>query len=357
MVRRHSFLLIFILLINISSNAKDNNNFFFDFMGGTGILIPHPKLKQLGGSVSFINARLGFKTFGQKEWQRVYKLPEIGLGLSHNYLTSETIGNPTAFYSFINLPLLTESKLKLNLGINLGISWGFNQSSGTNHKNILIGSKCAAYTSLNINSSFKISQRIDLLISAEAYHISNGNTSKPNKGINMLGAETGIRYKLSKSLHQPITDPVTPLLKKTAIIVFGSWGWTQESNDFTTKVPVGSISIGYYRTINHKSRLSAGIDLFYDEGNLYSIQKDNELQNVLASGFSGGHELTFNNLSIVTQVGIYVRNPCPSDPFYYSRIGLRYNIAGKIIPSITMKAHGVAVDFIEWGIGYVLWKK
>lgn len=131
----------------------------------------------------------------------------------------------------------------------------------------------------------------------------------------------------------------------------------QESNTYTSKCSVGSLSAGYYRTINHKSKLSACIDLFYDEGDLYSSQKENQLKNVLAAGLSGGHELTFNNLSIVTQAGIYIRNPCPADPFYYTRIGLRYNIAGRIIPSITMKAHGVAVDFLEWGIGFVLWRK
>lgn len=206
MNKKYFFFLIFIFLIHISSNAQ--NNIFFDFTGGGGRLFPHPKLKYLAGSVTFYNARLGFKTSGLKEWQRVYNYPEIGIGLSHNYLTSKSIGNPTAVYSFINLPLIPNSKLKLNLGINLGLAWGFNQYSGQNQKNLLIGSKCATYVSMNINSTFRIGQRFELLVSAEAYHISNGNTSKPNKGINILGAETGVRYKLSNSPRKPNTDPV-----------------------------------------------------------------------------------------------------------------------------------------------------
>lgn len=355
MNKKYLIFFIFIFLIRINSIAQ-HDNLYFDLIGGGGRLFPHPKFQYLAGPVAFYNARLGFKTFGKKEWQRVYHYPEIGIGMSRNYLTSESIGNPTAVYSFINLPLLPDSKLKLNLGINLGLAWGFNQYSGENHKNILIGSKFASYLSMNINSAFRISQRFELLVSADAYHISNGNTSKPNKGINMLGAEAGVRYKLSKYSQIPITDPVIPKQKESSVIVFGSWGWTQESSTFTSKVPVGSLSTGYYRTINHKSRLSACVDLFYDEGDLYASQKENQLKNVLAAGLCGGHELTFNNLSIVTQAGIYIRNPSPSDPFYYTRIGLRYSIAGRIIPSLTMKAHGVAVDFLEWGIGFVLWK-
>jgi hypothetical protein len=96
--------------------------------------------------------------------------------------------------------------------------------------------------------------------------------------------------------------------------------------------------------------------LFYDEGDLYSMHKDNQLTNVLAAGICGGHELTISNLAIVTQLGIYLRDPCPSDPFYYTRFGLRYTIADRIIPSISMKAHGLAVDFLEWGVGFVLWR-
>lgn len=355
MNNKYLIFLIFIFLIQINSKAQ-LNNLFFDLLGGGGILFPNPKFQYLAGPVAFYNARLGIKTFGLKEWQRVYNYPEIGIGISHNYLTSQLIGNPTAVYSFMNLPLLPDSKVKLNLGLDIGLASGFNQNSGENQKNILIGSKFAAYLSMNINSAFQISQHFELLVSAEAYHISNGNTSKPNKGINMLGAETGVRYNLPKFPQSRITDPVIPKQKESSVIVFGSWGWTQESNTYTSKVPVGSLSTGYYRTINHKSRLSACIDLFYDEGDLYASQKENELKNVLAAGICGGHELTFSNLSIVTQIGIYVRNPCPTDPFYYTRIGLRYSIAGRIIPSLTMKAHGVAVDFLEWGIGFVLWK-
>lgn len=92
-------------------------------------------------------------------------------------------------------------------------------------------------------------------------------------------------------------------------------------------------------------------------GDLYSSQKENQLKNVLAAGLSGGHELTFNNLSIVTQAGIYIRNPNPNDPFNYERLGVRYLIAKRIIPSITIKAHEFKVDFVELGIGFVLWRK
>lgn len=332
------------------------NNLFFDITGGAGRLIPHhPEIRNLAGPVSFFNARFGLKTLGQKEWQRVYKYPEIGIGLSHNYLTSKSLGDPTAVYSFLYLPLTPASKLKLDLGVHLGFAWGFNPSTPQNQVNLAIGSACTAYASINLNTAIKIGQNFDLLLSAGGYHYSNGNLNKPNKGINMLGAETGLRYMLPKSDTELNTEPVIPLQKSSSVMVFGAWGWKKEVT-YSLGFPIGSLSIGYYRTINHKSRLSAGVDLFLDKGTLYYTQKENLLKNKLAAGVFGGHELTFNHLSIVTQIGIYIRNPNPTDPFHYERLGIRYVIAKRIIPSLTLKAHEFKVDFVELGLGFVLWK-
>ena len=355
MVKRHTLFLIFFLIIHINGNAQRSNP-FFDFTGGVGRLIPHYEtMNNLAGPVSFLNARIGLKTAGQKEWQRIYNYPEIGIGLSHNYLTQNFLGNPTAAYTFMNMPLLPLAKLKLNLGMHLGLAWGFNPYSEQNAENIAIGSKCTAYASINLNTTIRIGHNFELLLSAGGYHYSNGNTNKPNKGINQIGAETGLRYTLSKSSTELNTEPVPPIKKKSAVMAFGAWGWKKEATH-SSQYPAGSFSAGYYRTLTHKSRLSAGIDLFYDEGTLYYTQSENQLKNVLAAGLFGGHELTFNNLSIVTQIGIYLRNPHPYDPFYYERLGLRYIIAKRIIPSLSLKAHEFKIDFVEWGLGFILWK-
>lgn len=355
MAKRYSFILIFTLLIHISGKAQ-RNNLFFDLTGGSGRLVPHhPELRHLAGSVAFFNLRLGLKTLGQKEWQRVYDYPEIGIGLSRNYLTSKSLGNPIAIYSFMNLPLFPSSKFKINLGMHLGLAWGFNHWSEQNQENIAIGSYCSAYAALNLNTTVRIRENFDLLLSAGVYHYSNGNLNKPNKGINLLGAETGLRYSLPKTGTELNTEPIAPIVKSSSVMAFGAWASKKEATH-SSRYSAGTLSAGYYHTINHKSRISAGIDLFYDEGVLYYTQKENKLKNVLASGLFGGHEVTFSKLSIVTQIGIYIRNPNSNDPFYYERIGLRYVLAKGIIPSISIKAHEFKVDFIEWGIGFILWK-
>ena len=351
---KRSTLLIFCLLMYYSGIAQDKK-IFFDFTSGGGRLYPNAYESHLAGPVTFFNARLGLKTLGQKEWQRLYNFPQLGIGISHIYLTTKSLGNPMAVYSFLNLPLLGRSELKLNLGITLGVAWGYNPYRAQYPYDTVIGSLVAFYTSMNLNTSVHITKSLEFLFAFEFYHLSNGNTNKPNYGINMLGAETGLRYTLTHSNAVPNKDPVPPAEKNSSFIVFGSWGWKKEWVG-VSESNVGSVSAGYYRTINHKSRLSAGADLFYDEATLLETHKVNVPGNVLASGLFAGHELTISKLSIVTQLGVYIFNPNPYDPFYYTRIGLRYALGKRIITSLTMKAHGLAVDFLEWGFGYVFWK-
>ena len=356
-IKAQWYTLVFIVfLLYPFAGGAQNNNYFLDITGGGGKLISHhPLLDPLEGPVSFFNARWGIKTTGKKEWQRIFNYPIIGIGLSHNILTKAYLGNPTAAYTFMYLPFFGIAKIKFNMGIHLGLAWGINPYGEQNPLNVALGSKCAAYASINLNTTFKLNSNLDLFLCAGGYHYSNGNTTKPNKGLNQLGTEGGLRYRLTSSTIQFNKNPVKPVEKKGSIMIFGAYGWKKEVTDGSF-YNTGSLSTGYYLTINNKSRLSAGADMFYDEGVLYYSQKENKLKNVTASGLFAGHELTLSQFSIVTQIGIYLYNPHPADPFYYERLGMRYIISNRVIPSLTLKAHEFKIDFIEWGIGFILWK-
>ncbi|GEM_PF-1066367 len=352
---RDHIILILIMLTPYTTFAQ-HKDYFFEISGGSGWLYPHdPVLKPIAGQVSIFNARLGLKTLGDKEWQRTFKYPDFGIGISHNYLTKSFLGNPTAAFAFVNLPLFPNAVLKINFGINAGLAWGINKFSGLNPENLAIGSKCAAYGNFNLNTLIEILPRFELVLYSGLHHYSNGNTNKPNKGLNTFGAEAGLRYKINKLIFDKNVNPVPPSQKQSSIMAFGALSWKKEST-WGPFYKAGSVSIGYYRTISNKSRLSAGADLFYDEGVTEYTFKDKQLKNVMASGIFAGHELTLDRFLIVTQAGIYLSNPNPNDPFYYERLGLRYIIANRVIPSLTLKAHQFKIDFIEWGLGFVLWK-
>ena len=335
---------------------SQKNDLFVEINGGSGWLYPNYKMQNLAGPVSLFNAKFGVKTIGKKEWQRVFNYPVIGLGIANNYLSTRSLGNPKAVYAFLYLPVLPKSILHLNVGMHMGFTWGFNPYRDQYPTEIVIGSRLAFYTSFNLNNSIAISKHLELVFSVEAYHSSNGNTNKPNKGINIMGGETGLRYLFGDKPTEKIVKENAPVKKRSSILLVGSFGRLRESAQINVMSPVGSLSAGYYKVLSHKSTVSTGIDLFYNEGILLFTNQSNQLKNVMSAGIFAGHELTVGDLAIVTQAGIYLRNPYAKDPFHYERIGVRYTVSQRLKPSLCIKVHGVEVNFLEVGIGYILWK-
>jgi hypothetical protein len=68
-----------------------------------------------------------------------------------------------------------------------------------------------------------------------------------------------------------------------------------------------------------------------------------------------GHELRFNKVAFVSQLGYYVYWPYEFENRIYNRLGLqRYFMNDKYFASITLKAHGAKAEGAEFGIGYRL---
>ncbi|NTW31600.1 MAG: hypothetical protein HGB12_03085 [Bacteroidetes bacterium] len=73
-------------------------------------------------------------------------------------------------------------------------------------------------------------------------------------------------------------------------------------------------------------------------------------------GFFFGHQFDFSKLSFVTQLGYYGYAKDKSDGLIYSRIGLRYKLNQKVLLNLSLKTHYFKADFLECGIGYLIFK-
>jgi hypothetical protein len=82
-------------------------------------------------------------------------------------------------------------------------------------------------------------------------------------------------------------------------MIFGAYGWKKEATT-SSFYNAGSLSTGYYHTINNKSRLSAGADLFYDEGVLYYSLEENHFTNILPTHYP--HNFCMAAPNIATQL-------------------------------------------------------
>ena len=68
-----------------------------------------------------------------------------------------------------------------------------------------------------------------------------------------------------------------------------------------------------------------------------------------------GHQLTFNKMSLITQLGYYAYYPYKSYvEQVYNRIGLQREIYKDLWGSVTVRSHGANAEAVEFSIGYRL---
>lgn len=326
------------------------NGVFTEVIGGYGKLTPHnTEIQNLACDFNIQHFRAGLILSDSNCWHSAYHYPEVGIGFSRIQLQHEALGDPHSVYAFMRIPFGENQRAKFSLEISFGYAWGFKPYSETNQENLAIGSIRTAYASLGPTLFVPIMPRLKLRLFAGGYHYSNGSTMQPNKGINLLGGELGIQYMIFDAISKDEPTNLLPTEHYSGIMVVGGVSRTQE-NYGNPHYNCWSLSTGYYHSLGIKSRISAGVDLFWDYGNgdFYKVTKGSD---VFTVGFFGGHEFLFGKLALGTQLGFYIYNPNEQDPKSYVRIFLRYPITKAIVFSSGFKTHEFNIDFLELGFG------
>ena len=113
------------------------------------------------------------------------------------------------------------------------------------------------------------------------------------------------------------------------------------------------------RHYSYRGKIVAGLDVFYDEsvsedyavplGELYMKDK-------VYIGIQAGHEWMVNRFTLITQMGIPMDNRDVKGK-WYGRFGLRADITRNIFIRGALKIPDDWVaDFIEWGLGFNIYK-
>jgi hypothetical protein len=64
-----------------------------------------------------------------------------------------------------------------------------------------------------------------------------------------------------------------------------------------------------------------------------------------------GHELRFDKIAFVSQVGYYVYWPYAFENRVYNRLGLKRYITENLFGSVTVKAHYAKAEAVEFSLG------
>ena len=308
--------------------------------------------------VPSFEANIGFRKKGDKIWHSLYRYPTVGFGYYYaNLGNPEVLGNTYALLTYIDIPVLEKKNFTLYTKYAVGVAWlSKSYNLYNNNYNIAIGSKLNAYLNIYIKSKLKLSKQINLITGFGITHYSNGGTTQPNLGLNIISASVGLSYKIHKQEFTKQKYEIPQFKKKNEYSVIIAAGSKTLQPARTERYSTFSLSLNAERRFSYKGKYGFGIDIFKDNSRKEYL-KDEDIENPsgLDLYYAGGHasyDFIFGRTSFTVQMGAYFFNKSKFFEAVYHRFGVKYSFSNNLIANITLRSFWAAADFPEFGIGY-----
>jgi hypothetical protein len=339
-----------------------NTPFIVETRVHTGMNLPfYDALRYLiSDDIYAFDLSVSFPAYGKDFWEKLYKYPRLGAGLSRWSLGNNNVfGKAYALYGFMNIPLFKPSK---NFSFNYQISCGGaylpkNFDINLNHLDRAIGSHTNIYIHLGLDARINLFPKSEIVIEAGLTHFSNGKTMSPNYGINAGSLSLGFNY-LFNDKGVVIQDTEIPELKKLydQSIIFSA-GSKVYDNLSGKKYFTSSASYNLERLLSHRRRIGLGADLSYDG----SISEDlagedgipeKDFGNLVRFGLHASYGIRYKQLMMGIQIGYYLYTKSIVITPVYNRLSLQYLFTRNIFGSISVKSHLAKADCLQFGIGF-----
>lgn len=283
---------------------------------------------------------------------------EAGFGYYFSNLGNRDVyGHVHGLYGVLGAEYFKDwSPVYIHQSVTVGLSYNTERFDiGDNYFNRVIGSYINAFVILSMNLRTDIGP-VSLSAGPSLVHMSNGNMRQPNYGINLVNGRVGMTYRFGSGSSMIARKlQVDTAFNRHRLQFFLSGGTRQLSRKIPDYYGVGSLVGEYSVRISQNQALGFGLDLVYDatEGRETFITGLPEEQIPpwhMAVHFS--FERIFGRLSLLVQPGYKIWTPEGHKYFQFNRAALRYRLEQNLVLNMSIKAHGLKGDFIEFGVGY-----
>jgi len=313
------------------------------------------------------------KTYGFNEWERHYNYPDWGFTFIYQDMKNEYLGENYSVYGHYNWYFLNRN---LMVRMAQGIAYTNNPyDAETNYFNNAYGTHLMSTTFMKVNYvKENLWKGLGVHGGFSIIHYSNANLRAPNNSTNTWAFNVGLNYLFDyeefpeyiphEKFVKEDPDEWHPFREKWNYNVAFRFGLNESDEIDQGQFPFYVASAYASRRLNYKSTITYGVDVFFAkflEEEIYfrsvaypeeGLSGDEDWKRV---GVFFGHELRFNKVAFVSQVGYYVYWPYEFENRIYNRLGLkRYFFDDKFFAAITVKAHWAKAEGAEFGIGYRL---
>ncbi len=350
-------LAVLLLLPNLAYSQKNESKLGADI--SAGYVTPSHKFltgrnlaqKPVNRTVS-AHLKYGIQLGPHTELGRKYPNTYQGIGISyHHFFNDRELGSPFGIYIFQHSRIVSLApKLSLDYEWDFGINWNWIKYDRiTNPYQRLMGSTVTAYINIGSMMNWNFAPQWNFTAGIDFTHVSNGNTSYPNYGLNTITLKTG----LTRSFNSQPPAPAVPSEKFKRhvtydLVLFGSWrkkvfdiGIVEY--ELKENFPVAGLNFNPLYNVCKYFRTGFSLDILYDRtANIQNhiISADKETRTVeyenppfheqLSVGLSARAELIMPIFSVNIGIGKHVLASGEDKGLMYEVIALKTSVTPKL---------------------------
>ena len=379
----HIIVLCFCIILNLINNEAfanvnkevDNNSFTIDSLKKnvevdlrlSYAFFIHHHFEMTGYPKHFPMFELSLQkqTYGKRFWQSYFNYPTVGFTALYSSLGNiDIIGNAYALYPFINFPF-NKSKIN-NLSFRFGVGLGYITEKfhpTENYHNTSIGSNFNAAINLTFEYNHKFTKRYKMSVYAGLTHFSNGCSTDPNNGLNLINAGISASYLLSepeKYIPRLVIDNKVYKKIEPEFYIGISYGVKRILYDQKEDFSVFDLDLYVMDRITNLSKIGIGLDLVSDATDkitlrdFYGDNTEYTFAQLLKPGISVAYELLMGKASFLINFGYH---PWGKDMRYgrwYQKLGMKVDLGNYLYGKIALNTHFGCADFIGFGLGIKL---
>ena len=327
---------------------------------------------ELSEGYNGFDLRFTWQARDTSNWSSVFNYANFGAGVfTGNIGDKNKLGRPIGVYGFINFPIYRAKRIEAFVGPALGMTFNLEPyNSVTNSENNVIGANIAAYFNASISANYALTRDIDLSLSGDFIHMSNGSAKQPNAGLDMFGGSIGVKWNFGrrqqlegKALDLTTLYPnktVRNKTRKSSFNIFQSIGRVQDQQDIGTDTTytVLTTQFEYQYKFNEIHGISAGFNIFYDQ----SVENNPDYNVYNKNAFPAlhfGYDFHFWRMYIRPQIGFIVSEAGQNlKSGFFMRLQLRADITNTLYTQIGVKTiHGMVADWADIGVGLMLFRR
>lgn len=294
----------------------------------------------------------------EKSYNTCLCFPRLGLSLTYwDFNNPEILGQGLTLIGFVEPFFGNCNRVSFSFRAGTGFAYANKPyDEETNPDNISYSTRFSFALILAATLNYKLSQRVNLNISAYYNHISNSGMNEPNKGINYPTVSLGLGYFLrtGEFVKFPKNDWKTKDIKRNKIHlnIFSSAKQLDEKGELERYL-VWGLSGRFARQVSRLSAISLGLEFCNDGAHKEEIKRStNASIDYKMIGILAGHEFLLGKFIFSQQIGFYLYDPYKANTFLYQRYGLVFKLSKRIYTGVNLKARGHVADFIDFRVGF-----